>query len=291
MRTLLAAALIALGSASSDAYADATARVIVNGQTVIDMSSVTGMTFYIRNEAPFLRPGESADFRYTWSVQVQDDGLPHVYTGPSTGFLPPNGCTPLIVTVCGPQPAGVEQAKASLEFGYTDFRSLPFPPDAFELSVEGPSFRDLMTNTGPEADSLLRTGETIVHVRNVSSTFAGAFPFSTWAAGWTYANPIPEPSSWALMLTGLAVVGLTAVRSRGAGPRAGKASATSMRPVSRNTTGAPAGSELLVIVSASSKCRSAPPSAVAKADGSSPPRAPTRAATANDIRPSRAIAS
>jgi len=77
MHKQLAAALFALGFASPNVFADATARVVVNGQTFSDMSSVTGVEFSSQGESPYLRPGESADFVYTWSVEVRDDEQPH----------------------------------------------------------------------------------------------------------------------------------------------------------------------------------------------------------------------
>jgi len=209
MRNLSAAALLALGLASTNASGNATARVVVNGETLIDMSSTTGMKFTIDNQMAFLSPGQSLDLRYTWSVQVQDDGLPAgLLQGSPTAPGGPNACVPLNVRVCGLEPSGFEQARAVLNFAYLDLRGEPFPPNAFTITTRGDAIIDLTTNTGPAGDSFVRSGEFFLHIENnPNSFFSGRFPFSTWAAGWTYASSIPEPPSWAHMLAGLLSVG------------------------------------------------------------------------------------
>jgi hypothetical protein len=230
MRALPIAVLLSLCVATTGSLANATAKVVINGQTVFDMTRSTGMSFDIDNQAPVLGPGESIDFHYTWSVSVSDDGLAHVYNGPENSSFPPNGCVPLHVTDCGPEPSGFEQAKATLQFAYTDLRGIAIPPNAFNISVDGPSFIQLTTASGPLADSFTRTGETIVHIHNDSSSFfRGALPFSTWAAGWTYASAVPEPSTLLTSIAGLIVVVAEVGRRRKNGPLASRGSGLKTR--------------------------------------------------------------
>lgn len=212
---------VVLGAvAAAPALAAASASVTVNGATVIDLSS-SGAQF-----APFdfieftLRPGESRDLDYAWRVMVSDDGLPATFepSEPRRFFDSPTDCVPLIVTTCGLPPTGFEQMRVLLEFAFLDTRSSN--PGPLELTFSGESRIDLATQPGPTADAATRSGHTRLHVENpgpVEGSFGGTLRALSYAAAWGYAaavSPIPEPTTSAMLLAGLAVLGAAGARRR-----------------------------------------------------------------------------
>ena len=145
-----------------------------------------------------LVPEQTRFIDYSYSMSVSDEGLPA--TGARSSF-----CAPLDGCFGASSVDGREVAYAALLVGYRDTRGFS-PPG---LVVFGPQIMlrtpsdehpDFLTQSGVARASFLATGP-----NPPTSVTAGFFAF-TFANGGV--SSIPEPQTWAMLLTGLAVVGL-----------------------------------------------------------------------------------
>jgi hypothetical protein len=150
-----------------------------------------------------LHPGQSIDYYYDYTITVRDDGLP---AERSWGF-----CLPFSGGGCGPAATGNELAYVSVGAGGYDLRNAnPY------LTISG-NGTTVSTDGGTFADGVTRSGQLHVHVEAMSApfdtVFSSAFTVSSFAAvDASPLSPIPEPATYALLLAGLGVLGLTALR-------------------------------------------------------------------------------
>lgn len=200
MRHPFTAFLLATAAAlaSDPAIATTTATLTLNGTT----RTLTETGFL--SEQPFavgalLAPGQSADFTFTYSLSVQDDGLAAPFDPQATG------CIAIFPTPCGPTYAGFEYAKAVLVVAHEDPRTTHNPA----LVLEGiRSTAVLETHSDSFAETLTTSGTFHVHLANNDpfTTFPLVFP--TYIGLWVLANPIPEPTIVAQLLAGLGLLGV-----------------------------------------------------------------------------------
>jgi len=208
-RRLGAALMAAAAGLSGPVQAAATAKVVVNGQTILELNS-TGMSFTSFGGGFTLQPGETLVRDYAWSVFASDDGRP-VAPSFDEAFANARSCLPIHQLVCGPAFTGFEQIKAVLFLDQIDGR-IPQPPGAFDVQVTGQTFIELLTTADPSADSWTRTGHTVLQVTNTATEplrwlgqdLVAAFGYVGDAAGGP--SPVPEPNTYVLMVIGLALM-------------------------------------------------------------------------------------
>jgi hypothetical protein len=191
---------------TSPAHGTASASITVNGTT--RSLSQSGFLFeQIGGSAVNLAPGQSASFSFNYSITVEDSGLPAAFDPKATG------CSSIFPSTCNDAYTGLESAKAYLIVLTQDPRTVHNPAVVEEglrgsitLATHGASFVESLTQSG--------TLQGRIEVRDVP----GANPFSTlyptYVALWVLANPIPEPSVFAQMLGGMALLGLGLRRRR-----------------------------------------------------------------------------
>jgi hypothetical protein len=88
-----------------------------------------------------LAPGQSADFTFTYSLSVQDDGLAAPFDAQA------NGCIAIFPTPCGPTYAGFEYAKAFLVVAHEDPRTTHNPAWCWKASGRPPCWRRTATRS------------------------------------------------------------------------------------------------------------------------------------------------
>ena len=185
--------------ASAPAHAATSASITINGTT--RTLSQSGFLFeQVGGSATMLQPGDSRDFRFDYSISLQDSGL-------AVAFDPKaSGCSSIFPTTCGDTYTGFEYAKAYLIVFQEDPRNT-HNPAVIEEGVGG--HVTLATHGDAFAESLTQSGTLEAHIRN--ENVPGAAPYShlypTYLALWVLANPIPEPPVVALMVAGLLAIG------------------------------------------------------------------------------------
>ncbi|MEO6743834.1 MAG: hypothetical protein ABIS28_06510 [Caldimonas sp.] len=185
---------------TSPAHGTASASVTVNGTT--RSLSQSGFLFeQIGGSAVNLAPGQSASFSFNYSITVEDSGLPTAFDSKAIG------CSSIFPSTCNDAYTGFEYAKAYLIVLADDPRTVRNPAIVEEglrgsitLATHGDSFVESLTQSG--------TLQGRIEVRDVpgANLFSNLYP--TYVALWVLANPIPEPSEFAQMLGGLALLGL-----------------------------------------------------------------------------------
>jgi hypothetical protein len=200
----LAVAFSALLVLPATAVADVTAKITLNG-TVLEMPSAGGWTWQFGGES--IAPGHSGDFDYTWTIELHDDGLPVSPLDHPPSTRDPGFCLPLSDPYCGVPYTGYEQARAVLSLGGVGDPSFPLQLVNREWTGDSP-FVDISTKSGPSADSVFASGHAHLHVDNNSGRELLLQNItSMWAYAAPQVSPVPEPSSWALLLAGLSGLG------------------------------------------------------------------------------------
>jgi hypothetical protein len=206
MRHPLGVLLFAVATvlASFPAFGTASATVTVNGRS--RSLTETGFLFVpIDAFGVNLTPGQSANMSFSYSMSVQDSGLPVAFDQKSVG------CSSIFPTTCGDAYTGFEYAKAYLIVLAEDPRTTHNPAVVEEgldasvtLATHGDSFAESLTESG--------VFQGHIEVRDVpgANTFTNVYP--TYVALWVLANPIPEPAVVAQMLAGLAFLGFAVQR-------------------------------------------------------------------------------
>jgi hypothetical protein len=196
MAKLLAAVLISTAGAlaAPAAHADAKATVTVNGVT--RTLPQTGFIFeQVGSFSVLLAPGQSADYSFSYSIAVSDDGLPGAFDPRATG------CMGLHHVGCNPPYTGFEFAKVDLQAFYEDPRSIP----PF-IRTEGSSSALLETHGDSFAESLTQSGTFNVRLTNLDPSFTYSRTYGTYVGVWAFA--VPEPAVTVQLLAGFALVGL-----------------------------------------------------------------------------------
>lgn len=207
---------IAIGiTASAHAWGRAFATVMLNGSTFVQLSS-TGFAWNVLPRQQVVVPaGTSKDLDYTWMVSVSDSGLPATFDGPFDGSVPtPTDCLPISGPPhCGLPPTGFEQMEAVLLMGFMDPR-VPISPFVHVTST-GVSQVDIRTNGDAAPDATARSGHLHIHIEvDAFPGFEESLSFTTIAGAWGYANPIPEPEIYGMMLAGLGCLAVALRRRR-----------------------------------------------------------------------------
>jgi len=195
--------------ACDPAIATATATLTLNG-TTRTLTETGFLTQQFFAAGGLLAPGQSADFTFSYSLSVQDDGLPAPFDPQAIG------CIAIFPTPCGPTYAGFEYAKAFLVVAHEDPRTTHNPA----LVLEGIRSTAMLETHGDSfAEALTQTGTFHVHLANNDpfTTFSLVLP--TYIGLWVLANPIPEPTIVVQLLAGLGLLGV-AVRGRRGRPMA-----------------------------------------------------------------------
>jgi hypothetical protein len=184
--------------ASDPVIATTTATLTLNGTT----RTLTGTGFLseqLSGVAGQLAPGQSADFTFTYTLSVQDDGLPAPFDPQATG------CIAIFPTPCGPTYAGFEYAKAFVIVAHEDPRTSHNPA----VVLDGLRSTDMLeTHSDSFAETLTQTGTFHVHLANGDPVTTFSFVFPSYIGLWVLANPIPEPPIVAQLLAGLGLLGV-----------------------------------------------------------------------------------
>lgn len=180
---------------SGAAYAKASASInLVGGQT-LTIGPTSGAGGIEGGGSTVLAPGQSWTFTVPYSATLMADGLDATRDW--------QFCTPSMPDYCGAAPTGHELAEAVL-FWDLDSRSGRFD----DLTVSASSDLDFSVSSGSHTYS----GTMTFTATNVGFEYREVDAV-LMAAGFVDANPIPEPQSWALMASGLLLVGgLSALR-------------------------------------------------------------------------------
>jgi hypothetical protein len=182
-------------SANTSALANASAKVALtpHGQVPVVLQTTTSTygvdTGLVDIVVP---PGESRDWYWDYTVMLADDGLPALRTYQfCTGETLPN---------CGPQPTGHELAYAQIVVGRVEPRGAnPY----VSISEEVVTFQ---TRSGATADTLTESGTLHVHATNSSLIGPSDARFLVYVLEFVDVSPVPEPSSYALLLGGLGAI-------------------------------------------------------------------------------------
>jgi hypothetical protein len=150
-----------------------------------------------------LVPGLTYFIDYAYTATVSDDGL--IATGDVPGY-----CAPIGIPMCAASVGGREVAYSGFLLGFTG-RDTVFPGtfvkgEGREFRTTSDAFPDFITDSG-----VLRITYGTTNPLSTSVTFT---TFTTAFADGGPA-PIPEPETYALMLAGLAGVGVLARTKRG----------------------------------------------------------------------------
>lgn len=201
---------------SSSAHAAAWTQLDITGDLTLSQGlSETGSSLVFSGIPYTVRPGEAPQrFSVNYELTMGDTGLPVTLTAPELVSYSACEFRYPVMALCPPAPAGYESAFAHLSF----IAPHEGAPPTLHVAIAGPSFLDLKTERGAEADFISRSGTVTIDV-----SMSEGWPYLTEYSGfvaiysdqWVVASPIPEPETYALMLGGLgAVLARRRVRSK-----------------------------------------------------------------------------
>lgn len=198
-------ALLAPLAINSTAQAAAWAEIDLTGDSNIHLRldhTGFGMDY---QRIPFsVRAGEVQTFHWNYRLSVHDDGLPA--TPSQAELIDYMTYGMFYVLTRPPAPSGYEFARTLLAIGSpVDGRATP------PFINLGGFFVERATEGGPQSDLISQTGEVSVDVSidprwTDLTEYSGSF--GLLASQWVVTSPVPEPTTVALMLTGLALVGV-----------------------------------------------------------------------------------
>jgi hypothetical protein len=196
----------------TSAHAAAWTQLDLTGATTLSHRlDQTGSSFEVQYVPFTVNAGETQTFRWNYTITVADDGLPFTPTGPDlSGEVDSYSmCNRISPTTCPPAPTGYESAFAQLIVGHVDARAIP---PFLNLVADGLRFA---TPRGPESDFISQSGTLEVGVSLADTSFLSySGSFRVISDQWVIASPVPEPETYALVLSGLLSVGAARRRKR-----------------------------------------------------------------------------